>query len=357
MLYACQRGAQWLYHMNGVKGRFLAGYVPPLQREMEGDHFLRQAGAAFALARAARTLGEEHHAARATQAILALLEETTSSASDARARYTALPPALVNRVGGNAALIQAINELPAPQADLLEKSEQLCQYIRSQAQRDGSLALAEGETATEEEVNEHAGAALYALMLSHRHRPAAWKVDLVRKALPHYRAWWREHKSLAFVPCQTAAFTEAYLLTRDQGFADFVNEMTDWACSLQYAPLEPHRMLWYGGFRGWAAGRPVESAPTVECAAIAEGLAQACRVAREAGDATRHGRDSEALERCLQFLTRLQYTDASTQHFADWYRPRLVGGFHASHDDGNLRIDHTQHAVSALALYLEHVAR
>src|SRR5262249_39920516 len=49
MLYACRRGAQWLYHMNGVKGRFLAGYVPPLQREMEGDHFLRQAGAAFAL--------------------------------------------------------------------------------------------------------------------------------------------------------------------------------------------------------------------------------------------------------------------------------------------------------------------
>ena len=53
----------------------------------------------------------------------------------------------------------------------------------------------------------------------------------------------------------------------------------------------------------------------------------------------------------MQFLTTLQYTDANTQHFADWYRPRLVGGFHASHQDGNLRIDYTQHAVSALVQY------
>jgi vacuolar-type H+-ATPase subunit E/Vma4 len=49
----------------------------------------------------------------------------------------------------------------------------------------------------------------------------------------------------------------------------------------------------------------------------------------------------------------LQYTDANTQHFEEWYRPRLVGGFHASTQDGNLRVDYTQHALSALATYLE----
>jgi vacuolar-type H+-ATPase subunit E/Vma4 len=59
------------------------------------------------------------------------------------------------------------------------------------------------------------------------------------------------------------------------------------------------------------------------------------------------------LHRCLQFLVRLQYTDANTQHFEEWYRPRLIGGFHASTQDGNLRVDYTQHALSALATYLE----
>lgn len=54
----------------------------------------------------------------------------------------------------------------------------------------------------------------------------------------------------------------------------------------------------------------------------------------------------------LQFTTRLQYTEADSQ-FADWYRPRLVGGFHASARDGVLRIDYSQHALSALVQYLD----
>ena len=41
----------------------------------------------------------------------------------------------------------------------------------------------------------------------------------------------------------------------------------------------------------------------------------------------------------LQFVGRLQYTEGNTNHFAEWYRSRLVGGFHASQQDGNLRID------------------
>ena len=58
----------------------------------------------------------------------------------------------------------------------------------------------------------------------------------------------------------------------------------------------------------------------------------------------------------MQFLATLQYTDANTRHFADWYRPTLIGGFYASHQDGNLRIDYTQHAVCALVQYLTYVA-
>jgi hypothetical protein len=101
----------------------------------------------------------------------------------------------------------------------------------------------------------------------------------------------------------------------------------------------------------------MEAGPQVSSAACAEGLAEACRVARQQGDLARYRRYRESLERCLQFVATLQYTDANTQHFADWYRPALVGGFHASHQDGNLRLDYTQHAVCALVQYLTHAAR
>ena len=89
----------------------------------------------------------------------------------------------------------------------------------------------------------------------------------------------------------------------------------------------------------------------------AEGIAEACRVARATGDLNRHKTYTAALERCLTFVTALQYTEANTTHFADWYRPTLLGAFHASHQDGDVRIDYTQHAVSAMVHYLMHVAR
>ncbi len=358
MLVSAQQGAEWLHRMNGVKGRFLYGYLPALKVEMEGDHYLRQAGAACALARAARFLGEERYAVRAAQAILALLDDTATGPTDSKVRCTVLPPGAVNRVGAAGMLVLAINELPAPQADLLDKSEQLCNYLRSQARPDGALALYESaDVPTDDEVSEHAGVALYALMVSQKHRPATWKTDLVRKALPYYRTWWRAHKNMAFVPWQTAAYAEAYLKTNEKPFAEFVTEMNDWLCGLQYAEIDRdlRRVLWHGGFMSFQDGRATETAPDVGSAACAEALAQACRVARATGDVTRHQRYSVSLERCLQFLATLQFTDANTNHFANWYRPRLHGAFYASHKDGNLRIDNTQHAVSAMLVYLEHV--
>jgi hypothetical protein len=361
-LLSAQRGADWLSRMNDVKGRFLYGYLPDLKTGMEGDHYLRQAGAAFALARAARFTGNDNYAAQAAQAILVLLDETTTDPKDPSIRYTALPSVAVNRLGAAGLLVLAIHELPAPKADLLDKSDQLCTFIRRQARPDGSLrcsdAVEDGrpEADDADAVNQYPGTALYALMRSQKHRPAAWKTELVRKAVAYYLPWWRAHKSMAFVPWQTAAYAEAYLLTKDKTFADAVLEMNDWLCELQYVVMDLSHPLWNGGFKGWADGRVVEAPPDVGSACYAEGLADACRVARELADVTRHQRYSESLERCLQFLTTLQYTDANTLHFAEWYRSRLVGAFHASHQDGNLRVDYTQHALAALVQYLEHVA-
>src|SRR5262249_24478561 len=120
---------------------------------------------------------------------------------------------------------------------------------------------------------------------------------------------------------------------------------------------DPKQVYWSGGFKSWKEGKPADTPPQVSSACYAEYLAEACRVAHAMGDLKRHKTYSGAVERCLTFLTSLQYTEANTQHFADWYRSVLLGGFHPSHQDGNLRIDHTQQAVSAMVQYLVHVAR
>lgn len=357
MLRTAQRGGDWLFRANRPDGRFEYGFLPALQQKMDGDNYLRQAGAAVALAREARFTGDARHAAVARQAILTLLLETNTDEKK-QVRYTGLPSMAVNRLASAGLLVLAINELPEPTPELLEQSEQLCNYVRTQQQVDGSLSYTDNPQATPDPdgINSYPGAALYGLMRSQQYRPAAWKTDVARKALAYYRPWWQKNKSMAFVPCQSAAYAEAYLLTGEAGFADCVNEMNDWLCGLQYTQMDPRQPLWFGGFMGWTSNRATPDEPQIGSAAYAESLIEACRVARKAGDVARHQRYREALERCLQFVVTLQFTDANTQHFVAWYRPRLVGGFHASHQDGNLRIDYTQHAVCALVQYLSYVA-
>ena len=358
MYLTAQRGADWLYRVNLSDGRFVNGYVTALKTTLEGDHYYRQVEATLALERAARLTGDERFSARERQALLTLLADT---AVDSGGRSTTLPPPLVNRLAAAGMLVQTICELPAPAEDLLEQSEQLCVFIRSRQQTDGSFRYTESNDGSPgqldaEGTNYYPGQALHGLILSQRLKPAIWKLDALRKALACYLPWWRAHKNLALVSTQTAAYAEAYLLTGERPFADAVHEMTDWLCELQYPLLDPRHPLWGGGFMSWVDGKPATMAPGVGSALFAETLAAACRVARKLGDVPRHDRSREALERCLQFLAGLQFTDANTQHFADWYRPYLTGAFYGSHQDGNVRLDYTAHAVSALAQYLANFA-
>jgi hypothetical protein len=360
---SAQRGADWLLRANRPDGHFINGYVPALRVPLEGDHYLRQAGAAVALARAARFFGDERAAAVARQAVLTLLlDTTTDDAKNPTIRFTTLPSAAVNRLGAAGLLVQAIHELPAPGPDLLDQSDQLCNYIRRQQRADGSLS--DGEDGPNARAagddgqgnNTYPGQALRGLLRSQEHRPAAWKIETARKALAYYQPWWREHKNPALVAAQTGAWAEAYVRTKERAFADLACEMNDWVLALQYQQLDPRRPFWVGGFMGWADGKAQELPPHIGSAAHAEGLTEACRVARQLGDVQRYQRYRDAIERSLQFLTTLQYTEANAQHFADWYRPALLGGFHASQQDGDLRLDYTQHAVAALVGYLRDVA-
>jgi hypothetical protein len=351
-----QRASEWLQRANLGDGRFAHCHVPALHTNLENDTYLRQVGAAFALAKAARYYNDEQAAALARQALLTLLLDTgPENPGDPTVRICTLPPGLANRLGTAAALVQAIHELPTPGADLLDQADQLCNFLRKSQRPDGSLVCSEGGDDIDA-INWYSGEALYALMRSQQHRPAPWKLEVIRKAVPYYQARWRAAKNLVMVPGHTAGCVEAYLLTKDKALADFVFEMNDWLCTFQYAQLDPLHPLWVGGFMSCVDGKPVPQPPQVVTAAYAQSLAEAARVARQVGDVPRWQRYKDSLERALQFLMTLQYTEGNCWHFVESYRPVLVGAFHASHQDGNLRLDYTQQAVCAMVAYLTQVA-
>lgn len=354
---SAQRGADWLVRANRPDGRFVHGYVPALRMVMEGHDFLHQAGAAFALARSARYFKDEKAAAIATQAVLTLLLETTQDPKEPAVRYTSLPGALLNRVSASAMIVLAIHELPAPGKDLLDQADQLCEYIRRQQRPDGSFKLLEQDDAKEDEplIVHYPGPALYALAQSAKHRPAAWKGDAVRKACAFYHSKWRQQRTLAMTYWHTAAYVEALSKAPDKLLADCVFEMNDWLTTLQHARKDPRRPLWFGGFKR-AQSAPLSEPPSITTASAAASLCEACRIARQTTDLSRLNRYRQAADQAMSFLTTLQYTEANTQHFAEWYRPVLVGAFHASHQEGDIRLDYTNHAVSAMVQYLQHAA-
>lgn len=362
MYTGAQRGSEWLFRVHQPTGRFLPGWLPDLNQPAESDSYLRQAGATLALARTARFFNDERYTARARQAVLTLLADTGPTPNDPQARCTTLPSSVVNRLGAAGLLLAAVCELPDPAKDLLDQGEQLARFIIRQQQPDGSLRTTDTPEAAADPdaINHYPGMALYGLMRSYTLRPGVEKAEAIRKALGYYRKWWNDHRHPAFVVWQAPAFAEAFLMskgwTRDQkmdpAYAEFVFAMCDWLCTLQQEQLGKH----YGSFPEFAQGQPVPGTAKVTGAAYALALVEACRVTRQLPDGERYARYGEAANRALQFVTTLQYTEANTQHFAAGYRQQvLFGGFHASHEDGTLRLDYNQYAVCALVQFLTYV--
>jgi hypothetical protein len=346
MLLYARRGADWLARMHDPKGRFLPGYLPALQRASEGDNLPRQALAAAGLAHAARVLGEEAYAVRAAQTLLTLLEDTIVDPADKTCRIVDLPGDRLVRAAAAAHLVQAICELPQPPADLLEKAEQLTRTLAKLIQADGRIAEADVSTA---------GMILCALARSHRCQPAPWKPALVSKALSYYRSVWEKNRRLEAVYPLTIACVECYRSNKDRQAAAFALKIQDWLLGLQYTKLDGQRLGWFGGFMAWRDGQAVEQEPDARAGALAASLAKGVSLARELADVQRHQQYTQALEQAVQFLLSLQYTEAGTQHFAAWYRPKVVGGFHHSPTNGDLRIDHAAQAIEAILDWVEHM--
>jgi hypothetical protein len=350
----------WLKLANKSDGRFVYGFLPALRVAMEGDNFLSQAGATYALARATRYFQDERGTAVARQAALTLLLETATDPKDPTVRWTAAPPAVLNRLATSGLLVLAIHELAVPGKDLLDQAEQLCNGLRRQQLEDGQLVSGTGHASAKGVLNEldvqHAGTALHALARSHKLRPADWKLDMVRKARSYYQARWQASKNMTTVISHTPGCVEAYLLTKEPAFAETVFAMNDWLAGLQYpADENPSRKGWLGGFPRCSGGTVESVAPDITSAQAAESLAEACRVAKVAGDIVRLRRYERALLLNLHFVMSLQYTGGKVEHFVENFRPAILGAFYASHQDGNLRLDYTQHPLCAMVQYLDAV--
>lgn len=352
MLFLSARsGAEWLMRMdNSVTGRFLPGWLPAVNLPVEPDDYLHQAGATYAMAKAARYFGDERYLMKARQAILSLLAETRTDPNDANCRYTSLPTIAVNRLASAGWLLLAIHELHSPAKELLDRGEELAQYIRKQQLADGSLRLTEADgqmNADPETMQTYPGIALYGLLRSQRSRPATWKREVAMRALPYYRNQWKGNPNLPAAGWLTLAYAECHVQAPEPTMAEFVFEMSDWVCGRQYG-TDSRNSKWVGGFKRPTKSKAALPAPRVDSAVNLEAMSLACSVTRQVPDAARFAKYRECLESGAVFLTSLQFSESNTLHFSPAFRTALIGGFHPTYADGNLCLEDTCHAVCAL---------
>lgn len=353
---ASKRGADWLFRMHGAKGRFSPGLLVDVQQEIEQDNLIKQSIAAVALARASRTFNEPRLEARSLQTILTLMEETAPDPSEPGTRVTRAPSLFLNKLAGASALALAVYELPNPPKDQLENAEQLVDGLRKLIRADG-LFQSDGWAPSPEDMDgpsSYPFMTICALVRSNQSLRESWKLETAQRAYAAYSRKWLEQKQLGSVGWLVRAGVELYGATKDKATADFVLGVCDGLSGLQYDKLDPRRPGYFGGFRNWNnAGQVQEQAPTSTSAAAVEALALGWRLAGETGDANRHAKLQENLERGLQFLATIQYGESNTKHFADWYAPKLLGGVRWGPQDGRLRLEATSHALLAWSIYLE----
>ncbi len=353
------RGSAWMAKMHQPNGRFHHGYNPTLRQAVNGEHDLKQTQAALAMAQCAKFSGDEKQAAIASQTILALLAATKVAANDPACRVPVQMSFVCNRVGFAAILALAIYELPNPADKLTDDAERLCEFLRRQLRADGSVHYTDGPTDVPTQidpagVNEYPGFALHALSVSNRVRPAEWKKDAVKNGVAHYAAHFRTKPHPLLAATVVPAATELYLQTKLNEAATATAEMADWLCALQIASTDPRTPQWAGGFRVVANGQATDAPPgAAETGLYVQALACAYQITRLTADLTRERKYRAAVADAAQFLCGLQFAEANTRHFEDTFRAGvLIGGFHLSPADGNLRTDATACAVTGLLRFL-----
>ncbi len=341
-VYSVRAGGDWLAKMHQSDGRFHAGFNPSLRLWLDDDSDTRQATAAVALSRTAAFTGDDRLTAAAAQAVLALLAVTKVDPADASVRVPTVAADRGNKVAFAALTVLAACELPAPDAKLLAKADELCAFLRKQLKPDGSVAVGDDRPTAAVP-----GLVFQALMASDKWTPAQWKRDAVANAVAYYRPAFKQTPSAELAGTLLPAVADFCLRVKSEGGCGFAFEMADRLCDSQYTAGDARNRGWIGGFK-LTVGEPTASG--LPCAHAA---AAALHLAAQVPDATRFAKYRTVTREALKFGRSLQLTTEGTRQFDKVYAAQvLVGGACGGPSDGCPRLDPTADLIAAQLRYL-----
>ncbi|MCZ6676097.1 MAG: hypothetical protein O7E52_02480 [Candidatus Poribacteria bacterium] len=338
--HAVRLGADWILAMQEPSGRFQYWYEPVTNQwsRKSDDNFLRQAGTSFSLMLVYEMTGDPRYLEAARRSIRYLLVFKKQLDNDkayflfrkkAKLGGISLPMLTmlkIRQLTGSTEFDETLLEF-ANMILFLQAKYQTGQYKSTYVYR-GDY---EYEKNSGWESRIYPGEALFALANMYQaFGDARYKQSMDWALEFYYRKKWKSH---AFLPWTISAFVSLYKQTGEPKYADYVFFLSNQLLTQQN--LDSNDEV-YGSFHGL---------PAANTGSYMEGLGDAIHLAQLIADEKRLQLYRERAKMGYRWLFLLQYTEAD---IADLKRPELaLGGFRSNLADSQLRIDNTQHAISA----------
>ncbi len=331
--------AGWLLANLQPDGRMLYEYWPSRGEEAPGNNPLRQFMATWVL--------DSWPAAREAAA--------RNLAYNMRTFYRDGVIEYRGEVKLGAMAIAALAILDSPERARWKKElAALVRTIESLARPDGSFrTFLRPEKRRNDNQNFYSGEAQLLRARLYVEQPDATRRERFLKSFRYYREFFRRKPNPAFVPWHTRACATFYAREPEPELRDFIFEMNDWL--LDKAAMQEWDDAAYPDLRGrfYNSKRPDYGPPHASSTgAYLEGLSEAYRMAREAGDTGRARRYETALLRGARDLLQLEFADDVDMFYVSKRAP-VQGGLRTEVYDNEIRVDNVQHALSAVQRMLQ----
>lgn len=340
--HAMHLGADWILTMQESSGRFQYWYDPIGNQfsSKRDDNFLRQAGTSFSLMLIYEMTGDSRYLEAARRSVGYLLG-FKKQLHDDKAYFLFYKKAKLGGISLPMLTMLKIRQLTGTTEfdEILTQLANMILFLQAKYQTGQykSTYVYLGDYEYEKnagwESKIYPGEALFALANMYQaFGDVRYKQSMDWALEFYYQERWKSH---AFLPWTISAFVSLYQQTGKQRYADYVFFLSNRLLTQQNLDGDDEV---YGSFHGL---------PSANTGSYMEGLGDAIYLAQIIGDKQRLQLYQDRAKMGYRWLLLLQYTESD---IANLKRPEMAhGGFRKTLADSQLRIDNTQHAISAFA--------
>jgi len=336
-------GADWLLSMQEPSGRFQYWYDPLEDQfsSMNDDNFLRQAGTSYSLALVYEMTGEIRYLGAVFKSLRYLMSFKRQLEPD-KAYFLFAGKAKLGGISLPMLTMLKVRSLTGTKKhdEVLKQLANMILFLQEKYQTGQYKSTYVYYGDYEYEKNEgweskiYPGEALFALAGTYRAFGDPRYKKSMDWALEFYshKKQWKRH---SFLPWTISAFVSLYEQSPEPKYADYVLMLSEHLLTQQNLDSDDEV---YGSFH---------ILPSANTGSYMEGLGDAIHLAELIGDEELLKLYQEHAKMGYRWLLSLQYTEADQSLMK---RPEMaMGGIRTNVFDAQLRIDNTQHTISAFA--------